>query len=141
MTCTKNRDTDTCRFFPQDQGVLEIYLDNKCGNSLHYFVFYILSLAYKIFLQSIALFLTLLIRKVRINVLNDTRETAISIHISTVILLLELPVLTFLLFSVDNLTIIWSVFIFALAMTHLLFTFIPKVYKDLVHNSLLLDFP
>ena len=94
-------------------------------------MFYILSIAYKIFLHSIALFLTLLIRKVKVNILNDTKEMVLCIFISTVIVFLEIPVVLFVLFSVDKQRIIFSVFIFALAMTHLLFTFIPKV-KELI---------
>lgn len=86
-----------------------------------------MAVAYKFILHVIALVLAILIRKVKVNVLNDSRETIAIIYASTVLLLVACLMLGVLSETVSLLSLVWSILVFLVSMTHLGLTFVPKV--------------
>ena len=114
-------------FLSQDKGVKEIYFHHTCGNSVYFLVFFGLSVAYKILLNAAGLVFAILIRNVKIDVLNDSQETVAMIVVSGVLQLAAVPVLIIISRSVNTLTLAWSIIIFFIAMSHLTLIFIPKV--------------
>lgn len=114
-------------FLSQDKGVEEIYFHHTCGNSVYFLVFFGLSVAYKILLNAAGLVFAILIRNVKIDVLNDSQETVAMIVVSGVLQLAAVPVLIIISRSVNTLTLAWSIIIFFIAMSHLTLIFIPKV--------------
>lgn len=99
----------------------------RCGKSIHSIIFVILSIAYKVILHVIAVVLALLTRKVKVAVLNDSRETVAIIYISSVVMLVIFLALAALRQSLTLINTVWIILIFIAAMIHLGLTFIPKV--------------
>ena len=93
---------------------------------------FILAILYKFILHVIALVLALLIRNIKMEALNDSRETVVIIYASTVLLLIGCLVLATLYQSASIITIVWSIVVFSVAMVHLALTFVPKVSGKLV---------
>lgn len=116
-------------FFTQDQGVLQNFFAINCAQSIFFPIFVAISLAYKLVLHALGVVLACLIRKVKVDVLNDSRETVAIIYASTVLLLIVSFVLLVLTNSVNIVNIAWSVIVFLVALVHLGLTFIPKVSR------------
>ena len=117
----------------QSQGVRETLLSFMCGNSKFFFIFLGLTVFYKILLHTVALLLSQLISRVKVNVLNDSRETVVAIFATTVLLLLGiLGLLTLISIDKGNAYIAWAVMIFLVAVVNLMLAFIPKVVKVVI---------
>ena len=71
----------------------------------------------------------MLLHNVKIDVLNDSKETIAAMCLSGVIMLSAAPALFILANSINYLTLTWVLENFFLAMVHLSLTFIPKVCK------------
>ena len=69
----------------------------------------------------------LLIRKVQVTVLNDSRETVAIVYSSTVLLISGGLVIIVLQPTVDRFAITWSVMFFLVIIINLGFTFVTKV--------------
>ena len=109
----------------QDQGVLEIFFERRCNQSIFFLIYAGVTTAYTFLLHAIALVLAFLIRKVKVTVLNDSRETIAIIYGST--LLLAIATLVTLSQPTDSYHIMWSIIVFFVSMIHIGLTFIPKV--------------
>lgn len=117
----------------QSQGVRETLLSYTCGNSKFFLIFLGLTVFYKILLHTVALLLSQLISRVKVNVLNDSRETVVAIFATTVLLLLGiLGLLTLISIDKGNAYIAWAVMIFLVAVVNLMLAFIPKVVKVVI---------
>ena len=117
----------------QSQGVRETLLSYTCGNSKFFLIFLGLTVFYKILLHTVALLLSQLISRVKVNVLNDSRETVVAIFATTVLLLLGiLGLLTLISIDKGNAYIAWVVMIFLVAVVNLMLAFIPKVVKVVI---------
>ena len=106
---------------------MENYFAVNCGLSIYLPAFLFVSIGYKFILHIIALVFALLSRKVKIEVLNDSRETAAIIYASTILLIITCLVIFALGETVNLLNIMWTLIIFSVSMIHLGLTFIPEV--------------
>ena len=125
-----NRQSDTCNhksFFLQEQGVVQNFFSINCGLSIFFPIFVGIAIAYKLILHILGLVLACLIRKVKVDVLNDSRETVAIIYSSTVLLIVASLIVLVLNDSVNVVNIAWSVVVFLVSLVHLGLTFIPKV--------------
>ena len=120
----------------QVQGVLETFFQLRCNQSTYFPIFFGLSIGYKFILHAIALMLACLsrlmfcVRKLKVDVLNDSRETVGIIYGSNIVLMvITLVLLTGLNQSgpPDAINIIWSILVFTGGAIHIGLTFIPKV--------------
>lgn len=66
-------------------------------------------------------------RKVKVEILNDSRETGAIIYASTILLILACLFNLALNESVNLLNILWTLIVFSIGMVHLGLTFLPKV--------------
>ena len=115
-------------FIPQKQGVMEIFFHLRCDSSSIFFDIFIGgNILYKLILHVIALVLALLIRKVEVDVLNDSRETVIVIYASTILLVTISLVIVVLRPPFEILSLAYSIIIFLITTTYLGLTFITKV--------------
>ena len=71
----------------QEQGVVQNFFSINCGLSIFFPIFVGIAIAYKLILHILGLVLAYLIRKVKVDVLNDSRETLAIIYSSTVLLI------------------------------------------------------
>lgn len=85
-------------------------------------------MAYIFVIHIIALVLACLIRKVKIDVLNDSRETRALIYISTILMVVYFSIQFTLYEFATLIDIAWALLIFIGSMIILGLTFIPKVY-------------
>ena len=74
----------------------------------------------------------LLIRKVQVTVLNDSRETVAIVYSSTVLLISCGLVIIVLQPTVDRFAITWSIMVFLVIAINLGFTFVTKVSLNYV---------
>ena len=114
----------------QVQGVLETFFQLRCNQSTYFPIFFGLSIGYKFILHAIALVLACLIRKLKVDVLNDSRETVGIIYGSNIVLMIIMLVLLTGLNQSgppDAINIIWSILVFTGGAIHIGLTFIPKV--------------
>ena len=111
----------------QKRGVLNIFFDVNCGNSIFSTIHLVLFTVYKLVLHAIAVVLAFLIRNVKVSALNDSQETVTIIYASTILLLANTLVITTVFQFVDTISIVWSMFLFCVGMVHLLVTYVPKV--------------
>lgn len=126
--CTEYKQIHNCFFDWQEQGVTTFLVINRCNNSIYFIVFCIVAVSYISILQAIALVFACLIRKVKIDALNDSRETRAVIYISTVIIVVYFSIL-FTLYQFEVLIdLAWAFTIFIGSILILGFTFIPKVF-------------
>ena len=86
-----------------------------------------MTIAYKLLLHGIGLVLSQLISNVKVQVLNDSRETVMTIFVTTVIILSGTVGLLALLLQPNYGAIVWNITLFLVAIVNLTFTFIPKV--------------
>ena len=78
-------------------------------------------------LQVIALILAIQTRKVRIKILNDSKEVAVIIYITSIVLV-ELVIVSFALFNFNNIhEVLYDAGLLIVAFAILLVTFVPKV--------------
>ena len=88
-------------------------------------------MSYKFILHGIALTLALLIKNVKVDVLNDSKETILIIYGSSILLVaITVSALTLLQF-LEPIQILWSTLVFFIAMIHIGLTFIPKVCANI----------
>ena len=113
--------------FLQEQGVVQNFFSINCGLSIFFPIFVGIAIAYKLILHILGLVLACLIRKVKVDVLNDSRETVAIIYSSTVLLIVASLIVLVLNDSVNVVNIAWSVVVFLVSLVHLGLTFIPKV--------------
>lgn len=126
--CTEYKQIHNCFFDWQEQGVTTFLVINRCNNSIYFIVFCIVAVSYISILQAIALVFACLIRKVKIDALNDSRETRAVIYISAVIIVVYFSIL-FTLYQFEVLIdLAWAFTIFIGSILILGFTFIPKVF-------------
>ena len=94
---------------------------------MFFFIFVIGTIVYKLILHTIALVLACLIRNVKVDALNDSRETVAIIYSSTLLLLFATVVTIINHSSRELIDIMWSIEFFTVSMIHIGVTFIPKV--------------
>ena len=114
-------------FFSQEEGVLNTFFELRCNQSVFFLIYIGLALSYKLILHVIALVLACQIRNVKVDVLNDSRETVAIIYASTFLLVLTCLILAVLSRSFEHTTIMWSILVFFVATIYIGITFIPKV--------------
>ena len=112
----------------QSQEVTAYLVINRCDDTIYFMVFIGLSLAYKLILHAVALVLACLIRKVHIEVLNDSRETRSLIYVLTATLVVYFTVLYTLYDNRSLVETARAIVIFMGSMTILGLIFVPKVY-------------
>ena len=116
-------------FNQQSQEVTEHLVVNRCDDTIYLTIFIALTLAYKFLLHVIALVMAFLIRKVHIDVLNDSRETRTLIYILSISIVVYFAV-HYALYDYRSLVeIAWATVIFMASMTVLGLMFVPKVYN------------
>lgn len=111
----------------QEQGVMQNTVNYRCNQSYLYPYFISLTISYKLILHAVALVLACLIRKLKVDALNDSRETAAIIYASSVLLLLLCVAQFTVSHSYVLIHITLALLVSVLAMIHLGLTFIPKV--------------
>ena len=93
-------------------------------------IFVGVAIGYKLILHGIGVVLACLIRKVKVDILNDSRETVAIIYCSTVLLVVATLVVLALNSSPNLANIAWAVIVFLASLTHLGLTYVPKVSED-----------
>ena len=111
----------------QDQGVLENFFEERCNQSIFFLIFVSVTVGYKFILHAIALTLACLIRKIKVTVLNDSRETVAIIYGSTLMLVVATLVIMTLNQSSDSYNVMWTIVVFFVSMIYIGLTYIPKV--------------
>ena len=135
-TCTPINDYYNYLFihFSQSQGVLEISYYLRCNFSKFNTILTSITIGYKIVLQIAALVCALLIRKLKVNVLNDSRETVAIIYSLTVLCITSGLILLVLRPTADRFAITSSTMIFLTVVINLGFGFVTKVCKIIIQT-------
>ena len=114
-------------FSLQEQGVTEVFCTIRCSVNGFLIAWSILSAAFRGLIHLAAVVVAFLIRKVKVNALNDYRYTLAIIHISTVLNVL-LMVALFVLSNFQNVSAVsLSTLTFLDSFFFLVLTFVPKV--------------
>ncbi len=71
----------------QDEGVEEVYFFYHCQNSSVHLAWLGISYAYKLLLQFVAIYFAFQTRKVKVRALNDSKEIAVIIYVTSLILI------------------------------------------------------
>ena len=111
----------------QSQGILEIPYYFRCNLSIFSTILTSLTIGYKIVLQTAAFVFAVLIRKVQVTVLNDSRETVAIVYSTTVLIVSAGLIILVLRPTVDRFAITWSIIIFLIIAINIGFTFVTKV--------------
>ena len=133
----------TKQFFPQQSSdILEEYSVWQCYKaSSAPFYLDIIIFVYLILLQIVGIILAFQTRRVKINILNDSKSVASLVYISSIVLVV-IVLVTFILRSYINVSAaLFSGGIIVLATVFLLLMFVPKVsnihiilYRECSHN-------
>ena len=111
----------------QEQGITEVFCTFRCSVNGFLIAWSILSSAFKALIHLVAIVLSYLTRKVKVDALNDYKFTLATIHISTVLNVL-LVVALFALAQFQNAAAVsLSTLTFLDSFFFLVLTFVPKV--------------
>ena len=71
----------------QDDGVREVYFFYHCQSTIENLIWLAISYAYKLLLQFVAIYFAFQTRKVKVRALNDSKEIAVIIYVTSLILI------------------------------------------------------
>ena len=115
-------------YYLQSSDILEVYSVWQCYESTSApFYFDLVIFLYLVLLQIVGIILAFQTRKVRINVLNDSKSVAALVYISSIVLVV-IVLVTFILRSYINISAaLFSTGIIVLATVFLILMFVPMV--------------